>query len=257
MDRSLKYKKIMAGVILFDHPIEHLKKLLFKNFNLFMVSWFGLACTPLLMSFIFDYVVYSETHLRSFLILAIMSFVYISSLLTFFSISIWVVFTAELSKQKKIMVIIVAYVLIWFAFGNFYFATFNVADFYKNLNIVQNASFPVSVEISPTLKAFNAIASTDILNNVATFWRLTPDSPDQYGNILWTLAPVNRLVGYIDCLYFSATTILTIGFGDITPATAFLKTFVIIEGFLGQIINVLAIGLWLSKVNHPVDEDIY
>lgn len=222
-----------------------------------MVSWFGLACTPLLMSWVFDYVIYNEIHLRSFLILLILSVIYIASLLVFFIISMWVIFTAELSKQKKITVIIAAYLLIWFAFGNFYFATFNVADFYKNINLAHSALLPLGDAISPKSMALEPFSLKGTLSNIETFWQLIPEVPDYYGNVYWNIVPANRLVGYIDCLYFSATTILTIGFGDITPTTAFVKIFVIFEGFLGQIINVLAIGLWLSKVNQTADEDVF
>ena len=41
---------------------------------------------------------------------------------------------------------------------------------------------------------------------------------------------------------------MTIGYGDIVPESRFLKMLVLLEGFLGQFINVVAIGLWLSGV---------
>ncbi|MEG0832044.1 MAG: potassium channel family protein, partial [Acidaminococcaceae bacterium] len=62
--------------------------------------------------------------------------------------------------------------------------------------------------------------------------------------------PVNRVDGYVDCLYFSGISILTIGYGDIVPVANITKLMVILEGFLGQLINVVAIGLWLSSIDN-------
>ena len=45
----------------------------------------------------------------------------------------------------------------------------------------------------------------------------------------------------------------TIGYGDIVPESRFLKMLVLLEGFLGQFINVVAIGLWLSGVKGSDD----
>ena len=48
---------------------------------------------------------------------------------------------------------------------------------------------------------------------------------------------------YVDSLYFTGTTLLTIGFGDLHPTTPFSKVFTIVFAYIGIGINLYAISL--------------
>lgn len=89
------------------------------------------------------------------------------------------------------------------------------------------------------------LQESTVLRNVPHFWELVPVTRDD-GKEHFLPRTVNRVNGYLDCLYFSGVSILTIGYGDIVPESRFLKMLVLLQGFLGQFINVVAIGLWLS-----------
>lgn len=74
-------------------------------------------------------------------------------------------------------------------------------------------------------------------------------NPDNHLNTYWLLS------------YFSYTTLMTIGFGDIIPRTPAAQTFVIIEGLFGQFYLVFfmarLVGLYIvqkseNEVRHPV-----
>lgn len=96
------------------------------------------------------------------------------------------------------------------------------------------------------------LQESTVLRNVPHFWELVPVTRDD-GKEHFLPRTVNRVNGYLDCLYFSGVSILTIGYGDIVPESRFLKMLVLLQGFLGQFINVVAIGLWLSGVKGSDD----
>lgn len=74
------------------------------------------------------------------------------------------------------------------------------------------------------------LQESTVLRNVPHFWELVPHK-DSGGNEQLLPRTVNRLNGYLDCLYFSGVSILTIGYGDIVPESRFLKMLVLLEGF--------------------------
>jgi voltage-gated potassium channel len=53
---------------------------------------------------------------------------------------------------------------------------------------------------------------------------------------------VQRAEQYIEMLYFSFTTLTTLGYGDVTPATAFARMFAVTEAIVGQIILVVLVA---------------
>lgn len=72
------------------------------------------------------------------------------------------------------------------------------------------------------------LQESTVLRNVPHFWELVPHK-DSGGNEQLLPRTVNRLNGYLDCLYFSGVSILTIGYGDIVPESQVFKN----AGFAG------------------------
>lgn len=54
--------------------------------------------------------------------------------------------------------------------------------------------------------------------------------------------PQNRVHVLFDCVYFSAITILTVGYGDISPNSGAAKLFVVLEIFTGMFLIVIGIN---------------
>lgn len=141
------------------------------------------------------------------------------------------------------LLIISAYLMIWLAFGNLYYFFSDT----ENFVVTNTTSVEGLVKEWDGDMHVTTLQESTVLRNVPHFWELVPEK-DGSGKEQLLPRTVNRLNGYIDCLYFSGVSILTIGYGDIVPESRFLKMLVLLEGFLGQFINVVAIGLWLSGV---------
>lgn len=58
---------------------------------------------------------------------------------------------------------------------------------------------------------------------------------------------------YIDLVYFSAITITSIGFGDITPNTHYTKLLTALWGITGQFYSVILVGILISKFSAKTD----
>lgn len=71
--------------------------------------------------------------------------------------------------------------------------------------------------------------------------------------IIYFLLPRSWLRGdlhsIVDALYFSGTSITTVGFGDITPAHPISKLLVMLEVFDGIVLAIIALGSYLSAGN--------
>ena len=59
--------------------------------------------------------------------------------------------------------------------------------------------------------------------------------------------PQNSLKVYLDCIHFSIATITTTGYGDITPRTWFAKFTANVETIIGQVLTVLALGMFFTQ----------
>ena len=160
----------------------------------------------------------------------------------------WAAINSNTTGQRRMMLIISAYLMIWLAFGNLYYFFSDTENFVAtNTTSVEGLVKEWDGDMHVT-----ELQESTVLRNVPHFWELVPHK-DSGGNEQLLPRTVNRLNGYLDCLYFSGVSILTIGYGDIVPESRFLKMLVLLEGFLGQFINVVAIGLWLSGVKGSDD----
>lgn len=224
------------------------QRLLAENFYKFLVSLGLLACAPLIASVVFDYIVidgdgrFKASILLGFVLLLLFL------LLSFISIAIWAAINSKATGQRRMVLIISAYLMIWLAFGNLYYFFSDTENF-----VATNTT-----SIEGLVKEWDGdmhvtdLQESTVLRNVPHFWELVPVTRDD-GKEHFLPRTVNRDDGYLDCLYFSGVSILTIGYGDIVPESRFLKMLVLLQGFLGQFINVVAIGLWLSGVKGSDD----
>ena len=217
------------------------KQLLDENFYKFLISLGLLASAPVIASVLFDYIViYGNGRFKAGLLLGIVLLL-LFLLLSFISIAIWAAINSNTTGQRRMMLIISAYLMIWLAFGNLYYFFSDTENFVAtNTTSVEGLVKEWDGDMHVT-----ELQESTVLRNVPHFWELVPHK-DSGGNEQLLPRTVNRLNGYLDCLYFSGVSILTIGYGDIVPESRFLKMLVLLEGFLGQFINVVAIGLWLS-----------
>ncbi|MEG1413001.1 MAG: potassium channel family protein [Acidaminococcaceae bacterium] len=212
--------------------IKRYKKLMERNLPAFVCMWLLLACSPVFASLLLDYIVVSKTAqdnmntvIPAVLVLALML---LFVLATFICISLWAAFHSTLTTQKRVSIIIFAYLMIWLGFGNYYYFSCDVENI---LGLLGQGSIE---------------EQKLVLKGVQDFWQAQLPTGAHAGIFI----PVNRVDGYVDCLYFSGISILTIGYGDIVPVANITKLMVILEGFLGQLINVVAIGLWLSSIDN-------
>lgn len=206
------------------------------HFKMFLAVWLCLAFFPLLISATFDFSIlnilkFDNQYLKYtlFFILPI----FFLSFSFFLSISLWIIFKLKIYRQRKIILILTTYLLVWLVFANIYFFLGNLDSFFN-----YHTAFLINKELATST---SPLPST-IIYGLQNFWSFSPTT-----NELFTC---NRVLNYIDCLYFSGSTILTIGYGDFYPLHPILKLFTIFEGFLGMVINVLAIGLWLSNISN-------
>lgn len=224
------------------------KQLLDENFYKFLISLGLLASAPVIASVLFDYIViYGNGRFKAGLLLGIVLLL-LFLLLSFISIAIWAAINSNTTGQRRMMLIISAYLMLWLAFGNLYYFFSDTENFVAtNTTSVEGLVKEWDGDMHVT-----ELQESTVLRNVPHFWELVPHK-DSGGNEQLLPRTVNRLNGYLDCLYFSGVSILTIGYGDIVPESRFLKMLVLLEGFLGQFINVVAIGLWLSGVKGSDD----
>lgn len=205
------------------------KQLLDENFYKFLISLGLLASAPVIASVLFDYIViYGNGRFKAGLLLGIVLLL-LFLLLSFISIAIWAAINSNTTGQRRMMLIISAYLMIWLAFGNLYYFFSDTENF-----VATNAT-----SVEGLVKEWDGdmhvteLQESTVLRNVPHFWELVPHK-DSGGNEQLLPRTVNRLNGYLDCLYFSGVSILTIGYGDIVPESRFLKMLVLLEGFLGQ-----------------------
>lgn len=214
-----------------------------QNLSRFVIIWVSLSFVPLWANLAFDLIthiinVLDAEYLEIVLLFALPLFA--GAFAAFLFISLWVAFESQVPMYTKLLLIMLAYILIWLAFGNLYYF-FSSIDSFGNIKQLQKLNLPLQETIEQA-----KIMTSSTLSTLPTFWEL-----EVRDNILVTVT-ANRWTNYFDCLYFSGINTLTIGFGDIVPLSRFIKMLVLLECFLGMIINVLAIGIWLSNANKKV-----
>ena len=225
------------------HVFKYLKNLAINMFNKdiysFIIIWISLSFLPLLASIIFDFITHMFTNLHTeyleiFLLFALPLFA--GAFAAFLFISLWVAFESEVPIYTKLILIMLAYILILLSFGNLYYF-FASIDSFGNIKQLQS----LGLTLPETIEAAKKMTSS-ILSPLPTFWELAMQNNQ--------LVPIvaNRWINYLDCIYFSGINILTVGFGDIVPISRFIKMLVLLECFIGMVINVLAVGIWLSNM---------
>lgn len=215
-----------------------------KDMAKFIFSWVTLAFLPFFASVLFDFFTYFLTdmgayYLEIFLIITIP--IFISLFAAFLFISLWVAFKSKVPFYAKIFLIMLTYLLIWLSFGNlfYFFSTVNNFTDLKELLLIHPAS---------VVQSMLSTMPSATISPLQPFWRLSIIDEQ-----LFRIVATNRMENYFDCLYFSGVNILTIGFGDIVPVSRFTKALVLLECFLGMLINVLAVGIWLSDIKKDND----
>lgn len=208
------------------------QKLMEEEFCFFWIAWFLLAFSPLIAAFFFEAIATQKVEQLTVTLLLVASIVLLLALYFFISISLWAAFKGNFSGDKRAFLVVSSFFMIWLGFGNFYYFSCDISDLLAKLGG------------SPTGAGL-------VLEGIGEFWEFC--GLEQGSDSGFTA--INRLDNYIDCLYFSAVSILTIGYGDIVPISKMSKILVMIEAFLGQLINVVAVGLWLSTISENDSDD--
>lgn len=201
---------------------------LLHNLYYFLLALFLLACSPLFAVLLFDYIVLNNNTFPPFILLVIVAALN-SLLFSFLSISLWSSIKSNLRGSRKLLIIVASYIMLWFAFGNLYYFLTDI----ENYLYLQ----PLTVA---AVDLYIPAPNAQIIQNMPFLWSCNVSAD--------TLLPANRYAGYIDALYFSGTTMLTIGYGDFIPITPLIKMLSIFQAFLGQFINVVAVGIWLNNI---------
>ena len=210
--------------------LYNLMTLIDKNITKFIAFWTIVSFIPLFAAFIFDGFVTGKSHPAESVILQGLA------LFSLFSILMTVVFSLRMAFFKgtkgytKLLIIGVAYFVLWLAFANLFYL---VADVEAYAACILKASGK-QVQCFSGLKDFWLSTATDAAE-------LVPDS-------------INRITNYIDCLYFSGVSIVTMGYGDIVPVAGFCKILVLLETFSGQILTVAAAGLCFAGISGNEEE---
>lgn len=204
--------------------------LLKHNLYYFLLALFLLACSPLFASMLFDFIVFHDNAFSPIILLIIVA-ILICLLISFISISVWSSIKSNLQGSSKLMLIVSSYIMLWFTFGNLYYFFSDVENY---------LALQTAVKTNPAYAALTDIHTTHIIKNMPFLWNYDP--------VTDTITAINRSPAYLNSLYFSGTTMLTIGYGDFIPLTPFTKMLTILQAFLGQFINVVAIGIWLNNI---------
>lgn len=150
------------------------QRLLAENFYKFLVSLGLLACVPLIASVVFDYIVidgdgrFKASILLGFVLLLLFL------LLSFISIAIWAAINSKATGQRRMVLIISAYLMIWLAFGNLYYFFSDTENF-----VATNTT-----SIEGLVKEWDGdmhvtdLQESTVLRNVPHFWELVPVTRD-------------------------------------------------------------------------------
>lgn len=205
--------------------MKYLMQFIDKNTQKFVTFWVLLAFVPLVGTLFFDAMVTGQNHPVEASILQYVSLISIFSILFTMILTLRLAFYKGTKGYTRLMVIGVAYFVIWVAFANLYYGMMDIES-YANCVLRLDGK------------------QVKIFSGIHDFWQGT-------SNTAVELVPgsVNRLTNYVDCLYFSGISIVTIGFGDIVPVNSFCKLLVLVETFGGQILTVAAVGLCFAGIS--------
>ncbi len=199
--------------------LQHLMHLIDNNLKKFIFFWVLLSFAPLFAAFVFDACVTGNPHPVGSTLLKWFAFISLFSILITVFFSLRMAFFKGVKGHTKLLIIGVAYFVLWLAFANLFYL---IAD-------VEAYAACVLKLGGKQVKSFSGIGD---------FWLTT-------ATVTAELAPeaINRLTNYIDSLYFSGISLVTMGYGDIVPVAGFCKILVLLETFSGQVLTVAAAGL--------------
>lgn len=166
------------------------KQLLDENFYKFLISLGLLACAPVIASILFDYIViYGNGRFKAGLLLGIVLLL-LFLLLSFISIAIWAAINSNTTGQRRMLLIISAYLMIWLAFGNLYYFFSDT----ENFVVTNTTSVEGLVKEWDGDMHVTTLQESTVLRNVPHFWELVPE---KNGSGKEQLLPrtVNRLNG--------------------------------------------------------------
>ncbi|VBB09391.1 voltage-gated potassium channel [Lucifera butyrica] len=216
------------------------------------------------------------TQLSIFFILAILL---ASCLMAFYGVWGLVRYIMARNHQgkRKIILILVTYVYMIVAFANTYYLITYVTDFLDSLykyriyyEISQNQELKnLMIEKEMRVRDFSSFSGFHdrFWSGVDTKDAVQLWMPDSYRQVPDPV-PVafifkalnyrppqvihylggNKLSVYTDCVYFSTTTITTLGYGDIAPQSGLSKLLVSLEAVLGQVLLALGIASAFSGI---------
>ncbi len=209
------------------HFVASFKYYLNNHFYVFTTLWLIAAFIPLILLKIYEKILpelvrYGDPHgLKASYIATGIIIIFLCISLGF---SLWACFLHGIKSSRKIIIILFAYFILWIAFTNiFYF--FNCVDDYFILTKL------VAGEDSGLIH----------MNGMKPFWQIL-----EIQGVHNVLVPINRTYNYVACLFYSADTMSTIGSNHIVTVTTPGRIFTMIQAFAGQVVTVVAIGMFFS-----------
>jgi len=136
----------------------------------------------------------------------------------------WLAISSHDLTGEKIRRLVLTYFYMLFAFAGIYLVLYFDSDFNSVQQELSKLPDTLATTANPAGLAFTGV--------VQRFWPVA-GSP-----IAWNNLPVI----YLDMLYFSASTMTTLGFGDIVAKLPFVKIVVIIEALCGNLLLVLGMA---------------
>lgn len=149
-----------------------------------------------------------------------------SILMTFRAILLmfWTAINTHTLTNEKIIRLILTYLFMLFSFAGIYL----VAYFHSEIYLVRQEVSSLSGLSSATMMGKNlAFAGVDY-----RFWSTAGQT------VQWTNMPFI----YLDMVYFSTSTLTTLGFGDIVAKLPFVKILVILEALFGNLLLVMGVA---------------
>ena len=156
-------------------------------------------------------------------------------------------------SNKKFTILLATYVGLWLSFGNYYYFLTVITDMQRAYEIHLNQAVILNeMQLKYPGEEIKYIQLSDInrayaIEGMADSWKVKVVHENNEISSQELYKPINRLDIYYDCLYFSAITISTTGYGDFVPKTGITKLYSVLEAFSGQLILVFAVGIWLSR----------